>query len=397
VILRTTIGAFVSSPDTQAAIEAIREDRLFLRSEIVVQQGGIDGACAYLADHETPPVLIVETNSRGDGLLQDLGRLAEVCAPTARVFVIGQDNDIHVYRTLIREGVSDYLLAPVTVDMLRESFQDIFTEADAAKNGRTIAFLPVRGGVGSSILAHHTAFALSKLYNEQTIVIDLDITCGTAALVFNIQIRQSVADVLGQLNRLDEMLLERYLVPYEPSENKVTILPSPAALSTGVSVTQEGLAQILKLVRRMGGFVILDLPHAWEPWMRDLIVEVEELVLIAEPDLASLRDAKNIVEFLGPNRGESPTRVVLNKVGMPKRAELTEKEFRDALAITPAIHVPADPAAFSGALNNGELIFKGAGKSKAALAINELARLVSARVDETAGKEKKKFSLFKKK
>lgn len=397
MILRTTIGAFVSSPDTVAAIEALREDRLFLRSQIIVQQGGVAAACSYLGEHETPPVLIVETNTRGEALLEDLGRLAEVCAPSTRVFIIGQDNDIHVYRTLIREGVSDYLLAPVTVDMLRESFQDNFTEADAAKNGRLIAFMPARGGVGNSVLAHHTAFALSKLYNEQVIVLDLDIPSGTAALVFNVQMRQSVADVLGQLNRLDEMLLERYLVPYEPSENKVSILPSPASLVAGISVTAEGLAQILKLVRRMAGFVVLDLPHAWEPWMRDLIVEVEELVLVAEPDLASLRDAKNVIEFLGPNRGEAPTRVVLNKVGLPKRAELTEKEFRDALAITPAIQVPADPAAFSGALNNGELIFKSAGKNKAALAINELAKLISGRVDEAAAKDKKKFSFFKKK
>lgn len=397
MILRTTIGAFLSSQESAAVIEALREDRLFLRSEIIIQQGGISAACSYLADHETPPVLIVETTTRGEALLQDLGRLAEVCAPTAKVFIIGQDNDIHVYRTLIREGISDYLLGPVTVDMLRESFQETFTDADSAKNGRLIAFMPARGGVGNSAVAHHTAFALSKLYNEQVVVLDLDIPSGTAALVFNVQVRQSVADVLGQLNRLDEMLLERYLVPYEPSENKVTILPSPASLNTGINVTTDGLALILKLIRRMAGFVVLDLPHAWEPWIRDLIVEVEELVVVAEPDLTSLRDAKNIIEFLGPNRGEAPTRVVLNKVGTVKRAELSEKEFRDALAITPSIHIPSDPAAFSGALNNGELIFKGAGKSKAALAINELAKLISARVDQGAQKEKKKFSLFKKK
>ncbi|MEO5337537.1 MAG: pilus assembly protein CpaF [Magnetospirillum sp. WYHS-4] len=397
MILRTTIGAFLISPQSTEAFESLREDRLFLRSDIVLQQGGLNAACSYLGDHETPPVLIVETEARGEALLAELARLAEVCAPKTRVFVIGHDNDIHLYRTLIREGVSDYFLAPVTTDMLRQSFQDNFTEADAAKNARLIAFLPARGGVGSSVLAHHTAFALSKLYHEQVIVLDLDLPYGTAGLVFNVLARQSVADVLGQLSRLDEMLLERYLVPYEPSENKVSVLPAPSTLTSGVNVTSEGLAVLLKFVRRMAGFVVLDLPHVWEPWLRDLIVEVEDLVIVAEPDLASLRDAKNIIEFLGPNRGESPTRVVLNKIGEAKRAELSEKEFRDALALTPALQIPADPGAFSGALNNGELIFKGAAKSKAALAINELAKMVSARVDAAAEKEKKKFSLFKKK
>lgn len=397
MILRTTIGAFLTSPQTTEAVEALREDRLFLRSTIVAQPGGLNAACAYLADHDTPPVIVVETEARGEALLDELARLADVCAPKTKVLVIGRDNDINLYRTLIREGVSDYIAGPVTVDQLRQSFQDTFTEADAAKNARLVAFMPARGGVGSSILAHHAAFALSKLYNEQVILLDLDIPYGTAGLVFNVQVRQSIADVLNQLNRLDEMLLEKYLVPYEPSENKVSILPSPATLTSGISVTAEGLAVILKLVRRMAGFVVLDMPHSWEPWMRELIVEVEELVIVAEPDLASLRDAKNIVEFLGPNRGESPTRVVLNKMGEAKRAELSEKEFRDALGMTPAVQIPADPAAFSGALNNGEMIFKTAGKSKAVEAINSLAKMVSARAEETPSKDKKKFSLFKKK
>ncbi len=395
MILRTTIGAFTHAQETADAIEALREDRLFLRSTIVVQPGGIQAAVTYLAEHETPPILIVETDAEGGAMMEQLGRLADVCAPATRVVLIGRDNDITLYRTLIREGITDYIVGPADVDQLRQSFHDSLTEADAANVGRVIAFTGVRGGVGSSVIAHHTAFALSQTYGEQVIVVDLDIPYGTAALVFNIRARQTTADALSQMNRMDEVLLERFMVPYGPSKNKVSILPSPASLTAGIDVTTEGLNTILRLVRNMAGFVVLDLPHTWQKWFRELIVECDELVLVAEPDLACLRDMKNIVEFLGSTRGtESPTSLVLNRVGIQKRAELSEKEFRDTLGTSVDLVIPADIAAFSAALNNGELIFKTTPKSKVVKAINTLATTVSNRQDED--EKKKRLSLFKK-
>lgn len=399
MILRTTIGAFVASQETADAIEGAREDRMLLRSNLIVQQGGIAAAVSYLSEHETPPVLLVETTASGDALFQELEGLANVCAPNTRVFLVGRSNDIELYRTLIREGISDYLIGPLTTEQFLQSFRDTFTEADAAQAGRVIAFAGARGGVGSSVLAHHVGFALTQLYSDQVVVIDLDIPYGTAALVFNLQAKQSIADALSQPARLDEVLLERFLLPHDPSECKLSLLASPASLAAGINVTTEGLNKVLSLVRRMGAFIVLDLPHVWDPWCREILAECDDLVVVAEPDLASLRDAKNLIEYLGTNRGgDAPTRIVLNKVGAAKRAELSEKEFRDALGMSVDAQVPSDPAGFGAALNNGELLFKAASKSKACDAINEIAKIVSDR-DETEEGEKKKglAGLFKKK
>lgn len=394
MILRTTIGAFVLSQETADAIEALREERLFLRSTLVVEQGGMKAALARLSESGAPPVLIVETAARGEALHEELNQLANLCEAGTRVFLVGHENDIRLFRDLIREGLSDYLVAPVTADMIRDSFLQVFEGSkDAEKRGRVIAFYAVRGGAGSSILSHHTAYALSQIFETQVIVVDLDIPFGTAALTFNVQPRQTIVDVLSQTNRLDDVLLNRHLIEFD---KKLSVLASPSALGTGVMVGVEMLSEFMKVIKTLADFIVLDVPHTWDPWVREVLVETDDLVIVAEPDLGSLRDAKNLVEFLSPARSaEVPTNVVLNKVGVPKRPELSDKEFNDALAIKPKLHVPADVAAFGLALNNGELVFKAAAKSKACEAINELAKLVSGR-EVIPEKKKKGFSLFKK-
>lgn len=392
MILRTTIGAFLLGEDTAAAVEALRGHRLFLRSTLNIQAGGIAAAVAFLREHEAPPILIVETEATGDGFYGELDQLAEVVTPSSRVFLIGRDNDIRLYRELIREGLSDYMVAPVTSEMLLQSFSEIFQDKDATNKGRTIAFRGTRGGVGSSIISHHVAYALADLYQSHTILLDLDITHGTSALVYNQQPRQTVIDALTQSSRLDDTLLDRLLIEVT---KKLSILPAPASLATGLTPNVEAIGSLLKVSRSLADFVVLDLPPSWEAWVRELLVEADDLVIIAEPDLASLRDSKNLVEFLGPNRGiEVPTRLVLNKVGANKKTELTHKEFQDALALTPSLEIPADPASFGLALNNGELLFKAAPKSKVCETIHQLAKLVSGR-EAVAPKEKKGFSLFK--
>ena len=393
MLLRTSIAAFVIAQETADAVEALREDRLFLRSEIRVEQGGLDAAVTFLSQYETPAVLIVETDARGDALYGQLDELANVCDPTARVMLIGRENDISLFRNLIREGISDYLVGPVQTEQLKMSFEDVFKEQGGAGNGRVIAFAGVRGGVGSSVLSHHTAFALSQTFEEQVILLDLDIPFGTAALAFNLQARQTIADALSQGDRMDEVLLERYLMPHDKN---LSILSAPASLGSGISVAVDPLNGLLRLVKRMASFIVLDVPHSWDAWVREVLVEADELVAVAEPDLACLRDTKNMLEFVSSGRGtESPTHLVLNKVGLAKRPELSEKEFREGAAITAEISVPCDPAAFGGAMNNGELVFKASSGSKAIPAINDLARIVSGR-SEVPVTKKKGFSLFKK-
>jgi len=394
VILRIPIGGFPSSQETQSAMEALTGDRLLFRCNFEIHPGGLNTAVSVLAERATPSLLIVEVDAPRDVFFDHLEMLANVCDPTTKVILIGQHNDIDLFQELLKNGVSDYLVGPVNAERLRDSISRIYQGMEADSDGRVIAFNGLAGGVGSSVIAHNTANELANLYDCRAVVIDLDVYFGTAALNFNVQPRQTIVDALSQIGRLDDNLLDQFLMLFE---EKVAILASPASLTLGAQITQESFDALLRAVRPMGDFIILDLPHVWTPWVSDALAAADEVVLVARPDLTNLRNAKNMVEFIGPKRGvEAPTRLVLNQVGVSKRADLTEKDFMDAVAMSPAVSIPYDAEVFGRALNNGEMLSKVAKKSKATVAVGDLAKQVSARDLAEDSETKSIFSIFQK-
>ena len=395
MILRIAIGAFLSSQETVEAVEALKEDRLLFRSTIDVHEGGISGAFSTLADKQTPQLLIVETSSQGDRVFEELDALANVCDPETRVILIGGQNDIGLFRTLIQAGISGYLVTPLGGDVLRESISKIFEGAGSESSGRVIAFAGMTGGAGSSVIAQNVAHELAAAYDEQVIIVDLDLPYGTAALTYNMQPRQTIVDALSQTNNLDAGLLNQFFMEF--GDSKLSVLASPSLLSIGMNIAPDSLDLLMRVLKPMAEFIVLDVPHVWEPWVNDVIAAADELILICRPDLTNLRNAKNVVEYLGPKRGvDYPTRVVLNQVGAAKRADLSNKDFKDALALDPSLSIPYDPEAFGRALNNGEMMSKASAKSKATAAIIALAKMASGREASADEGKKKGFSFFNK-
>ncbi len=393
MLLRLSIGAFPLSQETATAVEALKEDRTFLRSSFDIQHGGIDRAATYLSDRTTPPVLIVEVGEQGEAMYEKLYRLADVCDPNTMVILIGIQNDIGTFRRLLHEGISDYLVAPVSSDQLRDSITSLFKDTGPGKTGRVIAFTGVSGGVGSSVIAHNTAYEMARKFEQSVIVVDLDIPFGTAGLNFNLQPRQTIVDALSQSNRLDESFLEQFLMDVD---DNISILASPATLGTGMQLSAAPLAAMMKYVKRLADFIILDIPHVWEPWVAETLLYADELVIVARPDLLNLRNAKNLVEFLGSKRGsDSLTRLVFSQTGAAKKTDLSDKDFKEAIAMAPSLSIPYDPEAFGTALNNGEMMSKASKKSKATQAIMELAETVSGLEETGKGEKKGLLSFFK--
>ncbi|MCR4377022.1 MAG: AAA family ATPase [Rhodospirillales bacterium] len=392
MILRINIGAYVLTDAVRDAVNSLSSDRLFLRSTVSVWDGGMTGALEYLSTRSAPELLIVETQSHGEALFEELNGLADVCQPGTRVIIIGAENDINLFKSLIEQGISQYFVDTVSSAELKAAIADAFTDKSAVAKSRTIAFAGLRGGVGSSVLAHNVAFELANLYDEDVILVDLDIPFGTAALSYNIQPQQTIAEALSQAGSIDEPLLMRYL---ETGGKNVSLLCAPGHLNSGVEVSANSLELVLNVVKQMASYVILDVPHMWNAWTQDILVDADETVVVGVPDLYNLRDGKNMIEFLSPNRGvEVPTRLILNKVGEAKKGELSDKEFKEVLGMAPTLNIPFDADSFALAMNNGEMLRKVAGKSKVAQAVESLAQVVSGKESLSRIKERKSSGLL---
>ena len=171
--------------------------------------------------------------------------------------------------------------------------------------------------------------------------------------------------------------MERFM---EKHGDYLWIVPAPARMSPDQDIAPESFMVLMTLVRRMASFVVLDVPHQWARWVSSVLLDANEVVITACPDLTNLRDAKNIFDTLGPQRGvDSPTRLVLNKQGASKRTELTAKNFQEALNVSPTAVMTFAPAIFGRSLNDGVIVAeldKGGRNTKE---LSKLVTVVSAR------------------
>ncbi len=356
MIYRVSIDAFALTPEVAEVLKHVRDDRAFAKSRVTVMPGGLPAAVAHYAANPTPQVVIVEEEDDDAVMLTRLEQLAEVCEPGTRVVVIGNLNDIGLYRTLLAQGISDYLLRPVDPRQVMAALGGIFDDPGAPARGRVVAFWGVRGGVGASTLAQNSAWALGQALREDVVYLDLDIAFGSSVLAFNIDAKQNVVDALGNPDRLDQVLMERFLVAYD---DHLHVLASPgdprAATITPIEI--DALDKLLDLSARMAPVVVVDVPHVWSAWTEHLLTHADDLVVVAHPELFCLRDTKMLLESLAGRRGEAALpRLVLNRFDAARKTQLAPKDFEETLNLAPALVVPYDPQVFGLAANNGQML-----------------------------------------
>jgi len=378
--LRISIAAFCINKETVKVVEALQNQRQYSRCQIINLNGSIGVARNFLAENETPNLLIIETDLFGDLLFEELELLASVFDPNSRLMLIGQENDIKLYRQLLEMGISEYICSPITEEQLKNSINELYADPEAIDLGRVIACVGARGGAGSSTVAANLAYTLGQQYLNEVILVDLDLCFGTAALALNLQQRQNISDAFAQPNRLDDVLIERFMLKYN---EYLSVVAAPTVLGSDYEVPLDAFEIFLELVRKMSPFIVLDVPHQWSPWVSEILLDANEVLVTAYPDLANLRDAQAILQRLMEKRNvDEPTRLVLNRVGMAKGSEIGPKDFEGATKVGPALNIPFDPKLFGIALNNGQSIAEVSKRAKSTKLFSELATIVSGKMKD---------------
>jgi pilus assembly protein CpaE len=378
-IPRVSIQAFCETSDIAGIVHAASTDRRMSKAMVKVQMGGGAAAVAAYQSAPTPNVIVIEARGERQNLLDALDRLAEFCDAATKVLVIGHVNDVILYRELMRRGVSDYLIAPVgVVDMLR-TLSELFTAPGADPVGRVIAVIGAKGGVGASTVAHNIAWAATKSLDLSAVIADLDVPFGTAGLDFNQDPPQGIADALNSPERLDQSLIDRLL---SRCSDNLSLLAAPAMVDRTCDYTEAAFDPIIDLLRTTVPCIVLDVPHVWSGWVRRTLVGADEIVIVAAPELASLRNTKNLYDNLRQARpNDRQPKVVLNLVGMPKRPEISAADFAKAIGTDIAASIPFDAALFGTAANNGQMIAEVQAGSKPSEIFTELAAHVMNRAE----------------
>jgi len=350
---RISVQAFCESEDAASAVRAAGEDRRLSKAHLTVKMGGMATAIETYHNAPTPNVILLESDGSGD-ILGGLDDLASVCDPGTRVIVIGNERDDVPYRELVRRGVNDYVVGPVsTIDVVR-SICSLFSASEAITVGRVIAVVGAKGGVGASTVAHNVAWAIARNLKLDSVVIDLDLAFGTASLDYNQDPAQGIANAVFQPERPDSAFIDRLLAK---CTDHLSLLAAPATLDRVYDFGANAFDAIFDTMRMTTPCIVLDIPHQWSAWTRRAMEGADDILIVAEPDLANLRNAKNILNVLKASRpNDRAPLYCLNQVGLPRRPEISKSSFAKTLESQPVAAIPFDSRLFGTAANNGQMI-----------------------------------------
>ncbi|CAM5306481.1 ParA-like protein OS=Afipia felis OX=1035 GN=BN961_00156 PE=4 SV=1 [Afipia felis] len=383
---RVSVQAFCETVETAAAVQAACEDRRLAKAHLKIQMGGMAAAIEAYRTAPTPNVILLEAEGES-GILPGLDQLATVCDAGTRVVVIGRINDVTLYRELVRRGVSDYVIAPVgPLDIVR-SVCNLFTTPEAKAVGRIIAVVGAKGGVGASTIAHNVAWAIARDLALDSVVADLDLAFGTAGLDYNQDPPQGIADAVFSPDRVDTAFLDRLL---SKCTDHLNLLAAPATLDRVYDFGTDAFDAIFDTLRTTMPCIVLDVPHQWSGWTRRALVGADDILIVAAPDLANLRNTKNMFDTLKAARPNDRAPVYcLNQVGVPKRPEIKAGEFAKAIESEPLVSIPFEPQIFGSAANNGQMIAEISASHRTAEMFLQIAQRLTGR-----GESKKSSNSF---
>jgi pilus assembly protein CpaE len=184
--------------------------------------------------------------------------------------------------------------------------------------------------------------------------------------------------------RLDSALVERLL---SKCSDNLSLLSAPASLDRTIDLSEPAFDALIEYMRASVPCVVLDVPHQWSAWSRRVLTAADEILIVAGPDLACLRNTKNLLGALKHGRpNDQAPRILLNGVGVPKRPEIGAAEFAKALEAPVALTIPFEPALFGTAANNGQMIAEIQAGSKVAELFNDLAAMTLGRPENRRGR-----------
>lgn len=374
-IPHVVIHVFRESEAFAATWERAARDRQLISASTELRAGGFEAAIRRYAEERSPDLIIVESSAGSERLEQQLELLADLCDPDTRLIVIGHQNDVVLYRKLLGVGVSNYLLAPVAVGTLISAISEIYREPGREKIGRVTAVIGAKGGVGTSTLAQSVALELSERESTHVLLVDLDLSFGTAALNLDVEPNQGLTELIEQPDRIDPAMLDRVVVR---RGMHLALLGTSPGLDAGRDIDEDAIERIVDVAQMHIRHTILDLPHVWAPWIERALVAADEVIVVTTPELGSLRNAVAVLDrarTLRPN--DPPPRLVLNQVGMPHRQEITARDIVQVLKLEPALSVPFDARSFGIAAARGKLVTEVGRRRPAAQACLKLARMIA--------------------
>ena len=316
-----------------------------------IRSGGMDAAIEDAPSWSIiPSFLVIDIRGIEDtvGALEALSHA--VPGGETSLILLGEDNNIETYRQYTNSGAADYLPMPATADSIFESVARIASQKAPhdLDESRCIAFVGIRGGVGTSTLAAATTEIIVDQHDRRAILIDFDTTNGAQCMIFGKNPTNGLSEMLKSPERVDSVFLQRSIQELRKdmfllcsNEPKYRDQYPKDAARTIIRQSQEGI-----------DMVVCDIPY--HPQIDPTVVANAGTVFLCTfPTLLGLRDTMHFVEQLNETSFPGKIIIVLTHTGEKTGFDVPKDHF-EKNTHAPVIEIPYDPKTPARAMRHQE-------------------------------------------
>ncbi|MFP3612490.1 AAA family ATPase [Paraburkholderia sp. SIMBA_050] len=344
--------AFVADHATEQVLKDYVLEQAMPHAHVAI--GDIHDAIAYLSKIERSPLFLL-IDLHGSAMpLSDLARLAEVCEPSVQVVALGERNDVGLFRSLLKLGVRDYLVKPLTVELLNRTVsatEGKINPVVQTRAGKTIAFVGSRGGVGVTTIALNLARHLAEDTHRRVAYVDLNVYGGAANSMLGLQSNNGLTDVLQNVHRLDPQYVERTLVA---KGSRLFVLSSELDYGAPKPFQAGALKRVLEVLRDSFHYVMLDAGNRADPLAGEAFDHASRAYLVADRSVHSARETLRLLRYIEDRDNNPAASLLLNNPNAATAGKVQPVDFAATVG-RPALHeVPFETRAISLAENLGE-------------------------------------------
>jgi pilus assembly protein CpaE len=234
---------------------------------------------------------------------------------------------------------------------------------------RVIAVTGATGGCGATTLAINLAHEIAFQHKLNTILTELALQMGMLATCLDVEPKLTTYDLLSSSTRMDVYMVQQALLRIA---DNLDIIPGPHRAIAPLAVSAREVIQLIDYARTLARMVVLDVPCNFNDLFFEILCHADQVVLVGEQKVPSIRALKLVRETLGPERADRQ-QVVINRYD-PRIEGFSLTDLDRLLGAGKLLRVSADVVGVTGAVNHGRVLRLEAPYSPALADISELAR-----------------------
>jgi pilus assembly protein CpaE len=356
-------------------------------SAATVQAGGPDMFAQMLESAPPPKMVIVDVDGQQDPA-SIAERLINLCGSDSKLIVVGSENDVSLYRAMLKVGVTDYLVKPLADESLNQALAAVLRGSSAGKNetkdARIIVVIGTRGGVGASTIAVNTGWLLAHEMKASCALLDLDLQFGTGSLALDLEPGRGLHDIVSAPDRVDSLMIASSLVP---ESDQFSILSAEEAVDEFVQVDSGAISALLKEMKGNFDHIIIDLPRHVLAAQKRLLATAHEIIIVTELSLAGIRDTLRIKTAL-TNLGCSGTiTYIASRVSSVREGQIDIVSFEKGAQVKIDLVFPEDMKTVAMAANSGKALGAVARQAATTKVLRTLTHRLTGKTENKAKKD----------